>query len=405
MMIKNNDVSGINGSGVSGFTLAGSTVSGNGSSTGAAGSYEDGLNFGDQNGGTPTGLTGTATITNSTISSSADNNMQVTDNTGSLGLTVTNSTFSGTGTNEHTNDGMQLIENEGVAMTVSVTGSTFTNNHANQFDFATASGDTATNSVTFDNNTLTDTAPNAGGNVEISPGASGGSGNTAVTVDNNTITGAEAGAISMGLNGGSGTLHGTVNENTIGNPTVACSGSYAGNGISTSANGSTTVTLAITNNNVYQYDNTEGIGVVDGQGSPTMNMTITGNTIADPVGANTTCTGNGGPEGALWGLLLNVGTQSGDAGTVCADISSNSMAGSAPSAANGGIDDFEFDENDNGIFKLPGYTGGSSDSNAVVSFVQANNNTGGTPSGDTFILGSGQGGGFFFDTASCPTPS
>jgi VCBS repeat-containing protein len=407
MVIKNNATSGVSGSSVSGFALAGSTVSGNGSGTGTNGNFEDGLNFGD--GGSGSGLTGTATISNSTIQNSADNNMQVIDNTsGSLSLTVIGSTFSGTGTNEHTNDGMQLIENGGVGMTVSVTGSTFTNNHANQFDFATASGDTGTNSVTFSNNTLTDTAPNAGGNVEISPGASTGSGDTAVTVDNNTITGAEAGAISMGLNGGTGTLHGTINANTVGNPAVACSGSYAGNGISTSANGSSTVTLAITNNDVYQYDNVEGIGAVDGQGSPTMNMTITGNTIADPVGANTTCTGNGGPEGALWGLLLNVGTQPSDAGILCADVSGNSMAGSAPSPANGGIDDFELDENDNGIFKLPGYTGGSTDSNAVVSYIQGRNTGNGTPSGDTFILGSGQSGGYFFNTpggAACPTPS
>jgi VCBS repeat-containing protein len=405
MVIKNNANSGIHGTSVAGFSLAGATVSGNGSSTGTAGDFEDGLNFGDQASGTPTGLTGTATITNSTISNSADNNMQVTDNSGSLTLTVTGSTFSTTGTNEHTNAGMQLIENGTVGMTASVTGSTFTNSHGYQFDFATGSGDTATNSLTFSNNTLSDNAPNAGGNVEISPGTSSQSGTTTLDVKNNTITGAEQGAISLGLNGGSGTLSGTISANTVGSPSVACSGSYAGNDISASANGSSTVTLAITNNKLYQYDNVAGIDVVDGQGSPTMNMTITGNTIADPVGANTTCTGNGGAEGALWGLVLNSGTQNGDAGTVCAEITGNSMTGSAPSAANGGIDDFEFDENDNGIFKLPGYTGGSTDSNAVVSYVQNNNNSSGAPSGDTFILGSGQSGGYFFNTASCPTPS
>lgn len=82
------------------------------------------------------------------------------------------------------------------------------------------------------------------------------------------------------------------------------------------------------------------------------------------------------------------------------------MTGSAPSAANGGIDDFEFDETGSGIFKLQGNTGGSTDSNAVVSFVQSNNTPSGgsAPSGDTLIQGTGSGGGIFFDTTSCPTP-
>jgi hypothetical protein len=87
-----------------------------------------------------------------------------------------------------------------------------------------------------------------------------------------------------------------------------------------------------------------------------MNLTITANTIADP-----------GTFGT-WGLLGQAGALSTDNGTVCADITGNSLTGSG-SAANGGTD-FELDQVGATTFKLPGYSGGSSDTNAVVAFVQ-----------------------------------
>ena len=83
------------------------------------------------------------------------------------------------------------------------------------------------------------------------------------------------------------------------------------------------------------------------------------------------------------------------------------MTGSAPSAAGGGISDFELDEDTAGTYKLPGYTGGAEDSNAVVSFIQANNTpSGSAPSGGTFINGgNGATQNIFFGASSCPTPA
>jgi len=74
-----------------------------------------------------------------------------------------------------------------------------------------------------------------------------------------------------------------------------------------------------------------------------MNLTITGNTIADP-----------GQFGS-WGILGQAGAASGDAGLVCAAISGNSMTGSAQ-AGQGGAD-FEIDQEFGSTVKLPGYTG------------------------------------------------
>ena len=84
---------------------------------------------------------------------------------------------------------------------------------------------------------------------------------------------------------------------------------------------------------------------------------------------------------------------------MCAAISGNSMTGSAQ-AGQGGAD-FELDQQFGTTIKLPGYTGGSSDTNAVVSFVQGNNTSGGAPSGIATVSGSGGG---FAGGSSCPAP-
>ena len=403
MVIKNNGADGISGSSVSGFTLAGSTLSGNGTFANISGYKQDGLDF-------TGGLTGTVTISNSTVTNSADSGLQVTDSSGKLNLTITGSTFSDGGpsvpkaSDPLLGDGVEVLPDGSTSATVSVTSSTFTANTGYHFAFQPASfgATSGTNSVTFNNNTLSNsTGAGNGGGVEI---AGDGTSTTTLDVKGNSITGAARDGIAL-YNDGTTTLSGTVSGNTVGNPAVACSGSVQGSDIAPTTRGSATSTLAITNNNLYQYNNVAGIDTLNDEGSGVMNLTITGNTIADPVPATETCPTQGGPEGALWGLVLTSGAQTGDTNTTCANISGNSMAGSSPSAADGGIDDFELDEWGNGIYRLPGYTGGSADSNAVVSYIQGRNTGNGTPSGDTFINGTGQSGGYFFNTTSCPTPS
>ncbi|HEY2442132.1 MAG TPA: hypothetical protein VGI31_03270, partial [Streptosporangiaceae bacterium] len=152
--------------------------------------------------------------------------------------------------------------------------------------------------------------------------------------------------------------------------------------------GSVTETLAVTGNNLFQYDNEAGINFLDRQGNPVMNLTITGNTIAHP-----------GTFGT-WGVLGEAGAETGDNGTVCAAITGNSMTGSAQPGQGGA--DFELDQEFSATIRLPGYTGGSQDTGAVVSFVQGGNISGGTPSG--FASASGSGGGFV-GGAACPAPS
>jgi hypothetical protein len=399
MVIQNNGADGINGVSVNGLTLASSTVSGNGTVANQSVENNDGLDFSPNGTGSPNnGLTGTVSITNSTITGSADNNLVISDSSGTLNLTVTGSTFS----NDHINDGIHVDANGTTNATVSVTGSTFTNSIGDHFQFSTNVTASGTNSVTFSNNTLTTNNPPTtvlGGGVVISPD---GTSHTAITIDNNNIQNDVAGAIGVDAghqatatnNGGTATVTGTVSGNTVGSPTVEGSGSSQADDIGIAEDGSGTETLAITNNNLYQYENLAGIHALDREGSATMNLTITGNTIAHP-----------GSTGAA-GMYIQAGATSGppaDSGRVCAAISGNSMTGSAPSAAQGGIADFVLLQKISSTIELPGYTGANNNNSAVVSFVQNNNISGGTPSGLASNNVSGGGGGFVGGT-SCPTP-
>jgi VCBS repeat-containing protein len=394
MVIKNNAADGINGSQVNGLTLASSTVSGNGTKANVSVENNDGLDFSPNGTGSPNGLTGTVSITNSTITGSADNNAVISDSSGTLNLTVTGSTFS----NDQTNDGIHIDSNGTTNATVSVTGSTFTNSIGDHFQFSTNAVATGTNSVTFSNNTLTSTVAGVlGGGVVISPD---GTSSNSLTIDNNNIQGAVAGGIGVDdtdAAGTSGSVSGTISGNTVGTPTVEGSGSSQADDIGVNADGSSTETLAITNNKLYQYENVAGIHALDREGNPTINLTITGNTIADP------------GQFALSGMYIQAGSTSGppaDSGKICAAISGNSMTGSAPSAASGGLADFFLWQKISTTIELPGYTGADNNDNAVVSFVAGNNTPmgGSAPSGmaQDNVAGGGHG---FVGGTSCPTPS
>jgi Bacterial Ig domain len=384
MVIENNAADGINGSQVNGLTLASSTVSGNGTQASVSGENNDGLDFSPNGDGSPDGLTGTVTLSDAMITGSADNNAIISDTSGTLDLTATGSTFSSDNSTTG-NDGLHIDADGSTDATVSVTGSTFLNNFGDHFQFSTDESSTGTDSVTFSGNSLNTTASGVeGGGVVISPF---GNSHTTLTADDNNIQNSVFTGIAIDENGSTGTLSGTVNGNTIGTASSANSGSQ-GNDIGVFAEGSVTETLAVTDNYLYQYANEAGISFLDREGNPAMNLTITGNTIADP-----------GSFGS-WGLLGQAGAETGDSGTVCAGIAGNSMTGSAQPGQGGA--DFEIDQQFNTTVQIPGYTGGTENTNAVVSYIQGNNISGGTPSGIATVSGSGSG---FTGGPSCPAPS
>ncbi|HWG24162.1 beta strand repeat-containing protein, partial [Actinospica sp.] len=341
------------------------------------------------NGINGTGVTGTVTIANSTFTTAGVNNAIITDTSGTLNLTVTASTFSNSTASDTSNNsshGLIINADGSTNATVSVTGSTLTGNKGDEFQFATDSASTGTDSVTFSDNQVSG----------VGVGGAGGSGaliephgnnTTTITIDANNVQNITANGIGVD-NEGSGTLSGTINGNTVGSPTVANSG--GGNSIGAYAEGAGTETLAITGNKLYQYDDFAGIYYIDREGSPTLNLTITSNTLADPAGNAT--------NGGAWGIYGEAGAATGDAGKVCAAITGNSLTGSGQTSL--GSFDIELDQNIAGVtYELPGYTGGSTDTTAVGTFVAGNNSDSAAN-----VLATVTGAPGFVGGPSCPAP-
>jgi hypothetical protein len=391
MNVQNGGDDGIRGATVAGLALSNMNVSGNGNAVG-----ERGIEF--------TGLTGTATIGTSTFTGSAEDNADIVNSSGSLNLTVTGSTFSNTSTLTG-NDGIHIDANDTAAVTASITGSTFTHNRGDHFQFSTNGSSSGTNSLTFSNNTLTGDRGSTHGGTDLGGGvtiSTVGSSDTAFTLSNNNVQGAVDTALKVdagetSLAGGS--LSGTISNNIIGTAATADSGSAQNNGISATAHTAGTVTVAITGNTIRQY-NLRGINVLSSLGAPTINATITGNTVGNPgafalqgidVEAGASSTGNGGNP---------------DAGTICAGIGgagalANAITGAGTNGADPTATDFRLRQRFNTTVKLPGYLGLAGDTTAVVTFVKANNGV--TPTGSA-TANFPTGGGGFIGGSACPTP-
>ena len=379
MSVNNGGDDGIRGTSVTGFTLDNSRVTNNGNAV-----NESGVDF-------VGGLTGTASVSASQIFGSFENGMIVTNASGSLNLTVTGSTMNSVSTADSGNDGLHLDANNTANITVSVTGSTFSDNRGDHFQFSTNATSSGTNSVTFSNNTLTGDrgsthlGTDLGAGVTISPDAAA---DTAFTISDNNIQGAVSSAIAVAPGAASvpgGVTSGTISGNTIGNAGVVDSGSAQAAGIVAYADGDGTHTIRIENNQIRQWSGFAGIDMLIRDGSPTLNATITGNTIANPG----TFGGNG--------ILASAGAITTDAGTICAAITGNTLGGSG----GGGTTDFRLRQRFLTTFRLPGYGGAAGDTAAVVAFVQGNNL--GVETGSATANFPAGGGGFTGGVA-CPTP-
>jgi len=376
-----NDASnfGIRGVDVQNFTLNNSVVGGaNGTSTAV---HEASVAF--------DGLTGSATVSGTSVSGGVEDNFRVTNTSGVLNrITFTNATFAGNAAATG-RDGLSLVASGGAVLNATVQNSVFTASRADQFHLALSGG--AGSDLVFDTNTLTNAHPSilsGAGGVTISGSGAG----TSLTyvINGNSIRDALGSALVISKGAGASSFVGTISANVIGAAGVANSGSAQGAGIDvTSVDGGTSTTL-ITGNQIRQYNNF-GISLTAGNasvgGSGALNATVTGNTVANP-----------GTSGfAMNGVMLNSGTNAGDAHQVCLAMSGNSITGSG---AFGGTD-FRLRQRMLTTVRLPGYAGANNNNAAVTAFIQANN--GGTPTGSAANTVS-TGGGGFVGGAGCPTP-
>jgi hypothetical protein len=367
--ITNNSNYGIRGDSVTGgFSLNNSVVDGTEGTEApaSAGSpfNESAVRF--------TELTGSSNnISSSAISGGATDNVGVINSAGTLNrLTIQSDTF-GNNSNTQGNRAIDVVGTGTATTNVTVDSSTFTASRSHDFglDNTGAGAD-----VVFTNNTMSNSRPATGpnaqagatGNVKITSGAS-----SAVTlnVSNNNMTGADGNAMLFVHDVGGGSLAGTVNNNQIGTAGTANSGSIEGDGIQLNETGGTagsSTSLAITNNQIRQYNNF-GIELASGSSgfageTGNISATVTGNTISNP--------GNNASISSIFqGIQLNTATVDGQSFQWCLNLKGNSIVGSG---RNGGTD-FRLRQRFDTSVRIPGYGGTAFDTAAITAFEQNQN--------------------------------
>jgi hypothetical protein len=373
MAIQNNAGNGIGGASVTALELNGVMLSGNGNTA-----TEGGLVF--------DGLFGTSTITGSTLTGSSGDNAVIRNGSGTLALTITATTVSSTAVGG--NDGLR-VEGSGVAsMSVNVNGSTFSANRGDHFQVAAAAS--ADLDIGFTGNVLSGGHPSALGQGITINAASAFAGSVDYDVSGNTMAGAMTTALTvdLGLSAASAVFTGEIRNNQIGSTGVALSCSAQGSGISVDARGHGTHTAAITGNNIRQCLD-RGISTGANEGDGTLNLTVTGNTVAELVNPS-----------SREGFFLNAGAFSSnvfgatDSHTVCLALSGNTFT-QGPSA----IAAIRLRQRFATTVRLPGYAGANTDVAAVQLFVSANNGGASANAQATVPPGGGYVGG-----AACPQP-
>ena len=336
-------------------------------------------------------LTGSASILACNISGGFEDNIRIVNNSGTLNRITIDNTTIGANSIDNGNDGIIIEGSNSATVNVTVQNSTFTSSRADLIQVSMI--ENANSDFVFTGNICSNNHPaisTGGGGVTIGNDA----GNMTVTMSNNSFRDAVGTAILMvnGTNLGSGNLTATLSNNTIGVAATTNSGSLEGDGIKIQhAGGGGILTALVQNNQVRQYNN-QGIHFQAGAGLATggnFNITVTGNTVSNP-GTNMSI------GGVFQGIHLNNGVTPLDNFLTCIHIGANVITGSG---RNGGTD-FRVRQRQSTTVRLPGYGGGTTDTGAVVAFIQGNLVTVATGSA---VAESPPGGGFVGGVA-CNTP-
>ena len=365
---------GIRGTNVNGFTFSNSLIDGtNGTSVGAE--NEGGIYF--------TGLTGSASVANSSISGASLNNVTVLNTSGTLDRLNFNEVQIGANSNLG-GDGMLIQPDGSATIKATVEDSRFTSARGDLFQMSLRTG--GANDLVFQRNALSNNHPNivsGGGGFTIT--SSGDATSLTYNISDNTFRDSVGANLVIGMDGKSGTFTGTINNNTIGVQGATQAGSTQGGGIVIGGflQGTSTHTVAVTNNRVYDYSN-NGILMVAGEAtvlaSPTgrLNATIQGNTVAEPSPS--------AQLGAFNGIRMVMGTSSQASLGVphaykgCFTIGSATAAlkNTVSGSSTGGASEIRLFPRFNAQVGVIGFTptgNTASDGAAMSQFLRANNTT------------------------------
>ena len=383
---------GIRGTNVNNFTLEFSKVTGTNGDNIAL--DEGSINFDN--------LTGSAAITACLIDGGLEDNLNVVNTSGTLNrLTVSGSTFGFNSTANGNNN--ILIESQNPATTLNFTlqSSLIKGSRADWLSVNNNSG--STGDTVIDGNTFDNLGANAhpgaaaGGNRIVF----GGVGNSTVDIKNNVTKGSKGEAIrvrSTAVGAVTGTVNARVRNNMIGEAGTANSGSSESFGIFAFGDGGSDMTIAITNNQVFQYNN-HGINLQFGDeinNGSAFNVTVTGNTVSNPGNLSTNFNG----------IQLNNGTVlATDDFISCVDIGgagglANSVAASGSGAVSPNNVDIRLRQRQATTVKLPGYAGANNDNAAVQAYLAARNTLATSNASNTVPTGPG-----FIGGAACTAPS
>jgi VCBS repeat-containing protein len=382
--VTNGGDDGIRGSNVNGFSLTGSSqVSGNGNAV-----TEDGLDF--------TNLTGTVNLTNATVSASADRNVAVVNESGTVAATFSGGTYSNTNNSAVGGDAIFFEGTNTGTIGVTVENATFTNNRDDHVQVTTDASNTVAENVTVKGNTMSNTVGQPGGAVTLNPG---GNATMEASVLNNAITGARIEGVTIDTPGSQvspqpAQVNVTISGNTIGSTGVNKSGSSSGNDIGVRSNGAATVKALVTNNNLSQYANTSGLELLQNDGSGTLDATVRGNTITKPATVEEA-------EPLQFGMRVIVGSLAGDKGTSCLDIggATAELKNNLTGAASTENPDLRFSMNGEATAQLAGYTGGAHETAAVNTYLAGRNTAPDGVRSTQFDNTSN-----YAQTTSCPLP-
>ena len=374
---------GIRASGVNGFSLANSTINATGAATNGNNQGEGGIGEGSirfEN------VVGTVSITDSTITHGVYDNVGVfnTNTATTLNFTASNTTFA-TSTNLSTgNDALRFEIEDSVAGAPQTAANIVINNDC---DFTASRGDlidviaqlsavSPANAAIVDTDVIGNDFSN--NHSAIASGGGGvifhGQGNHTIFVQDNDFNGARGRAVNINKGANAGTVRATLNNNRIGLTGINASGSIESAGIYVDGGGTTSMTVAITNNTIRQT-NEAGIYIVAnnnaGAGSSaTLNATITGNTTAEPAAANF----------QFAGVWADIGTGvGGDTSTACLDIGG---AGGLQNDFSTG-DPFNFGDINLSVqtgstIRLPGYGGANNNDAQITTYLTGRNLNPGT---------------------------
>jgi large repetitive protein len=305
---------GINGQTVSGLTISNTTVKNFGDNV-----NENELRFFN--------LTGTCSFTASTFQNPGEHIADIRNNTGTLTLSITNSTF--TDTTQHVTGAAGLSITGTSASTINLTVDTNNFTKIKNVGFQSFSKMTSTMNTNFINNTVDFQTATTGRAVDISAQDTA---HSNFNVNHNVkLYGKGGSPINIfGIN--TAVLQGRIDNNTD----IRGGGlSSPGTGINVHPEDSSQGIIEISGNTISQIGQDLGIWTFNhGNGasllSPQLDVTIVSNNISLVNNGGT----GGGYVGATTGIQVQAGANNGDLAKTCVDVRSNTVT-AAPTAING----------------------------------------------------------------------